>query len=386
MKNSKGKHVKGHNKLLRHIKCYDLSLSDLYNDWGVLSHRVTVREVGVYILKMAQCLGMNLTPILELELDDYQKNHPLTNKPCLTYWKERSTGEKMMHLDLFHAELQWLTVSQQEFVETVFDEVIKLTAKARLFAPLELSNSLFISLTRKLVAITEHSMSALYSVLVDEYQLKNDDGNPLVLTTTRFRPTLVSELIESGVSIREIQYLLGHASIITTMDYLEKLDFDRVMKEKARDSIDYIYSRALHISEKKPKHTNDHKFDDDQIIMRTPLGGCKNIFNPPDFIKKSSLYVKGKPCSQYNKCLSCDNLMLTEKHLPELFAMKRDYLNLLESSTVNNTPYYIVVLENISLLDDILNPETSEFEESVLAQARENSLFIETAILDGWRG
>lgn len=78
--------------------------------------------------------------------------------------------------------------------------------------------------------------------------------------------------------------------------------------------------------------------------------------------------------------------MLTEKHLPELFAMQRDYLATLESSEVVNTPYHVVVLENLSLLDDILNPETSEFEEDTLIQAKENSLFIETTILDSWGG
>ena len=78
--------------------------------------------------------------------------------------------------------------------------------------------------------------------------------------------------------------------------------------------------------------------------------------------------------------------MLTEKHLPELFSMQRDYLASLESGAVVNTPYFFVVQENISLLDDILNPETSEFEEDILIQAKEDSLFIETTILDSWGG
>jgi hypothetical protein len=76
--------------------------------------------------------------------------------------------------------------------------------------------------------------------------------------------------------------------------------------------------------------------------------------------------------------------MLTEIHLPELFAMQRDYLASLEREDVVNTPYHVVVLENLALLDDILDPETSEFEEDILNKAKNDSLFIETTILDSW--
>ncbi|MCK8043696.1 site-specific integrase [Shewanella sp. 1CM18E] len=376
--------TKGQNKLANFITTRRLSLHELYSEWGVLTRRVMTREVGVYVLKMAQVLGMNLNPILELEIDDYQEHHPLTNKPCLTYWKERSTGEKMIHLDLFHADLQWLTISQKNFVETVFKEVEQLTFKARKYVAEELSQRLFINCEKVAKAVNISAMNKVYSELIEVYQLKADDGKPLVLTTTRFRPTLVSELIEAGVSLREIQYLLGHSSIYTTMNYIEKLEFDRVIRDKAREAIEDIYSGTVHSSAQKLTQKKQRRYGDNQIIMKTPLGGCKNIFDPPNFIKNSSLYVKGKPCSQYNKCISCDNVMLTEKHLPELFAMQRDYLASLESSTVVNTPYHVVVLENLSLLDDILNFETSEFEVDILTQAKEDSIFIETTILESW--
>jgi hypothetical protein len=78
--------------------------------------------------------------------------------------------------------------------------------------------------------------------------------------------------------------------------------------------------------------------------------------------------------------------MLTEKHIPELFAMQRDYLESLKNSDIKNTPYHIVVLENLSLLDEILNPQTSEFEKHILDKAKNDSIFIETTILDSWGG
>ena len=377
-------HTNGYNKIALIANKEWISINGLYDEWGVIHRKVITRDIGMYVLKMAQVLGMNLNSILDLELDDYQEHHPLTNKPCLTYWKQRSTGEKMLHLDLFHADLQWLSTSQKHFVETVFDEVIQLTSEVRKFAPDEISNKLFITFYCRFSTITEATMSELYSELVDKYHLKDDKGEPLVLTTTRFRPTLVSELIDAEVSIREIQYLLGHASIFTTINYLDTLDFDRVVRNKARKAIEDIYINSVHAIKQSSNQKQQRRFDDCEIIMKTPLGGCKNIFSPPDFIKKSSLYVKGKPCSQYNKCLSCEHVMLTEKHLSELFAMQRDYLSSLESAAVVNTPYFLVVQENLSLLDDILNSETSEFEEDILMRAKEESLFIETTILDSW--
>ncbi|MEZ8825187.1 tyrosine-type recombinase/integrase [Vibrio amylolyticus] len=376
--------TKGQRKLGNFVHSRRLSLVELYDEWGVLTRNLISNDLGVYILKIAQVLGMNLTPILELELDDYQEHHPLTNRPCLTYWKERSTGEKMVHLDLFNASFQWLTTSQNEFVAAVFDEVIKLTSEARKYAKDDISNRLFITFYKKCSVISDASMSYFYSDLVEKYQLKDDSGKPMILTISRFRPTLVSELIDAGVSIREIQYLLGHSSIYTTMKYLDILDFDRVIKDKARKAIEDIYSNTIQSIKKTPSQKRQHRYEESQIIMKTPLGGCKNIFDPPDFIKKSSFYVKGKPCSQYNKCISCENVMLTENYLPELYAMQRDYLASLESSEVIDTPYNIVVLENLSLLDDILNPETSEFNKKTLTQAKEDSLFIETTILDNW--
>ncbi|TKF23236.1 phage integrase family protein, partial [Vibrio genomosp. F6] len=376
--------TKGQRKLRHFVHSRRLSLVELYDEWGVLTRNLRSNDLGVYILKIAQVLGMNLTPILELELNDYQKHHPLTNRPCLTYWKERSTGEKMVHLDLFNANFQWLTTSQNEFVATVFDEVTKLTSEARKFAHDGISNRLFITFYKKNSVISDASMSKFYSDLVEKYQLKDDDGKPLILTVSRFRPSLVSELIDAGVSIREIQYLLGHSSIYTTMKYLDTLDFDRVIQDKVRKSIEGIYSNTIPSIKNTSSQKRQHKYDESQIIMKTPLGGCKNIFDPPDFIKESSFYVKGKPCSQYNKCISCENVMLTENHLPELYAMQRDYLASLENSEIIDTPYNMVVLESLSLLDDILNPETSEFSKDTLMQAKEDSLFIETTILDNW--
>ncbi|MFV2949605.1 integrase, partial [Pseudomonas japonica] len=106
-----------------------------------------------------------------------------------------------------------------------------------------------------------------------------------------------------------------------------------------------------------------------------------NIMNPPDFVKKLSSYVPGSPCSLYNKCLSCENAMITVAHLPHLFALYRDYSRLVEVSRVMDTPYGGVVRENMGILKTILNPETSDFSGDELSEAKRLSDYISSTVL-----
>ncbi|MGR5151213.1 tyrosine-type recombinase/integrase [Photobacterium swingsii] len=360
-------------------------LKETYNEWGVLN-RPDREIIAPFLVRLAQITGMNHDPLLMLELDDLELEHAATGKPCLRYWKERSTGDKAYHLDLFDAKLQWLTVSQSKDVSDIFESVIKLTASIRESAPESIKNRLFIHESSgaaaygKVMSLSDTHVRGYLSNVEERYELKDDDGKPSKLNIARFRPSFVSDMVEAGVSIREIQLMLGHGSIETTMKYLDRLDFNRIAREKVSEALNNIHKKVF--SEKK-KENSESKNTQGGIIFQTPLGGCANIFNPPDFIKNLKSYVKGQACSQYNKCLSCENVMLTEQNLPELFAMKRDYTILIQRNRIADTPYGIVVMENLGLLEEILSPETSDFDEEDLERGERLSMHIETAIIDG---
>lgn len=125
------------------ISTSSISIFEVYKSWGV-QYQIDGRVIAPYIARLAQVTGMNADSLLGLELDDFIERHDLTDRPCLLYWKERSEGAKMLHLDIFHAEISWLTTSQGRVVKKIFDDVKHLTREIRLNAPVEAQNKLFI--------------------------------------------------------------------------------------------------------------------------------------------------------------------------------------------------------------------------------------------------
>ena len=364
------------------------SIFEIYKTWGV-QYQIDGRAIAPYIARLAQVTGMNADSLLGLELDDFIERHELTDRPCLLYWKERSEGAKMLHLDIFHAEISWLTTSQGRAVKQIFDDVKLLTQNVRLNAPVDVKNKLFIyrsSSTRQYGVINsfensgESMLHKTLQKLSQDHGLLDEDGNSLKITPSRFRPSFVSELIERGVSPREIQVLLGHKSLSTTMAYLDQMDFNPMARR--------MLNKALH---KMQQDTLDEtpKLIATKTIESTPQGTplqsglatCKNVFDPPDFIKSLAGYDPSKPCSLFNKCLSCSNSIITVSHLPDLFAVRRGYQRMLEANRLLDTPYAVVILDNLDVLNNILDPEISDFSAEELAKAERLSENVQPSIL-----
>lgn len=364
----------------------EVGLHDIYKSWGVLPV-VDQHVLAPFLFRLAQVTGMNVEVITALNVDDLVMEHLATGRPCLQYWKERSSGAKELHLDLFKCKLQWLTRSQSKEVASIFETVKELTKEIRSKAEPGVVNRLFIYQSTGRNTVDDildfagnSRLNVTYSRFVRKHDLRDEKGMPTIFRLSRFRPSFVSEMIMAGVSLREIQLMLGHSNLYTTIGYLDRLDFNKNAREKVSEALQGIHDKTVKPSAATKK--NRYLHNPDRVIFTTPLGGCANVFDPPDFIKKSSAYIAGQPCSQYNKCLSCENVMLTAAHLPELFAMQRDYLALKQRNRVMDTPYGVVVEENLSLLDEILTPATSDFSEHELQDGERLSKFVETAAID----
>ncbi|WP_133178696.1 site-specific integrase [Shewanella decolorationis] len=335
-------------------------------------------KIFPYLLKLMREVGLNKEVVVELEIDDFERNHHLTNKPCLRYWKDRSTGDKELHLDIFKANLQWLSVKQSKAVSEVYNKVLELTKNIRQNAPENIKNKLFIyesdgqNSLGKIFQLNSHRST----VACKAFQNKYIDG--FTFEVTQLRSTLVSELLEFDASIRDIQLLLGHASIEVTMKYLDRLDFNVTARTKLNEALKQIHLSSLEENDTPEVEVKNDEIDDNGIIFKTSLGGCKNILNPPNNVRSID-YIEGSPCGQFNKCLSCSNVIITKSHLPELFAMQRDFLKMLTNDSIKNTPYSNVVEENLSVLNSILDEDNSEFDKSELEIAKQASTYIDVS-------
>lgn len=365
-----------------------ISIDEVYKGWGVLYSRDS-SVLAPYLARLAQVTGLNTDSLISLDVEDFSEAHRLTNRPCLRYWKERSTGEREYHLDLFEADITWLTTSQGREVKKIFEDILAVTSSFRLEASEEVAAKLFIyrsssPRTFNEIKSVENSgktiLNKIFAGFAELYELKLDSGEPLRISPSRFRPSFISELVERGVSLREIQVILGHKFMTTTLGYLDRLDLNRVARKILDEAIRGLQARTI-ATPPKPKATHNVE---EEIIFKTPMGGCRNVLNPPDFIKKLRSYIPGKPCSLYNKCLACDNRVITKANLPELFAMRRDYRHTIETTRVLDSPYGEAILENLAMLDEILDPAYSDFTAKELEEAeRLSEYFITSATVEG---
>ncbi|WP_232923155.1 hypothetical protein [Pseudomonas amygdali] len=190
----------------------------------------------------------------------------------------------------------------------------------------------------------------------------------------------MSELIERGVSPREIQVLLGHKSLSTTMAYLDQMDFNPMARRMLNKVLHEMQQDTL---EEAPKliPTNTIESTPEAMPLRSGLANCMNVFDPPAFIKALASYDPSKPCTLFNKCLSCSNSIITVSHLPELFAMRRDYQRMIEVNRMLDTPYGAVILDNLDVLNNLLDPETSDFSAEELTKAERLSENLQVSVL-----
>ncbi|KRP65410.1 tyrosine-type recombinase/integrase [Pseudomonas orientalis] len=390
-KDSEDPHVRA---FLSIVSRSGMGLREIVERWGV-HYLVDAQVITPYAIKLAQVTGLNADSIKLLDVDDYEPKHPLTGRPCLRYWKERSDGEKLMHLDIFEADITWLTTSQSYAVAQIFEDIKALTAKIRVSAPQVMRDKLFIwqsSARKSFMEIKsfatgkDGALGVAFAAYGKRKGFVDSNGQPLNLTPARLRPSFISELVERDVPVREIQLILGHKHIETTLAYLDRMDFNYIARSKLDVALRELHESAAELADSLSSSKAEANLidvvnlDGPQVVFKTPLASCRNIFNPPEFIKKLSSYVPGSPCALYNMCLGCENVLLTASNLPELFAMERDYLTLNEISRIMDTPYGRVVRENLALLDGILHSK-SDFTPEELAEGRRLSEFVDTTVL-----
>ena len=293
-------------------------------------------------------------------------------------------------LDLVEADLTWLTINQSKEVKELFAEVVYLTRNIRSRAEAPVENRLFIYESRKMSErgkIKSFENSKVINLVMNQFardhQLKNEDGEDLNISASRLRPSMVAELVEQGVSLREIQIILGHKALSTTIQYLDRLEFSKTARDVLESALAKIHKEAVakEAPEKKAPDAMSPSATDSPIAISNGLVKCRNVYDPPEVIKKLPSYKKGSACSLLNKCLSCRNSIVSASNLPELFAMRREYRSMIATSTVGQTPYGAIIKENLEVLDSILTPSEQGFSAEQLDDAERLSEHIITSPL-----
>ncbi|MHA5498400.1 tyrosine-type recombinase/integrase [Pseudomonas aeruginosa] len=364
-----------------------LGIVEIYKSWGVI-YEVTSRLLAPYVTRLAQVTGLNADSLKGLDLDDYIPSHEVTRRPCLRYWKERSGGQKMYHLDLMDADFTWLTAVQSREIKKIFDDVAYLTRHIRERAAPAIKNRLFIYESQKQIEYREIKtledsvvINLIMNKFSDDHRLLSDAGDKLPISASRLRPSLVSDLVELGASFREIQVILGQKHISTTLKYLDSHEFSKTAQAVVDEALNRIQKNTVQKSPATPKETKSEAHTGSPIPIRTRLVECLNVYDPPEDIKALPDYKPGSPCGLLNKCLSCRNNIITVSNLPDLFAMRRDYRTMLDNNNILSTPYARVVLENLEVLESILTPSPNGFSAEQLEQAERLSEYIITSTL-----
>ncbi|WP_350647059.1 tyrosine-type recombinase/integrase [Pseudomonas sp. HY13-MNA-CIBAN-0226] len=383
---------KGFSRILNYSS---MSIADIYASWGMI-YELTSRLLAPYVTRLAQVTGLNADSLKTLDIDDFIKSHDITKRPYLRYWKERSGGEKLYHLDLFHADLMWLSVAQSVEVEKIFNGVRLLTRYIRERATPAVKEKLFIYESLKMSEYREvkslegsNIINLMMNRFAKDHNLKKDDDSDLSISASRLRPSLVAELVEQDVSLREIQMILGHKHVSTTISYLDKLEFSKKARKVVDEALkkihkEYVLAQASGDYIKAPANSNVDTTNNPSspaVIIRTGLVECRNVYDPPPEIRNSLGYKEGNPCALLNKCLSCRNSIISVSNLPDLFAMRRDYRSMMETTGVGRTPYGRVIRENLETLDSILTPSAQGFDAEQLEHAERLSEHILTSTL-----
>lgn len=354
-------------------------LLDYFNQWGVW-YGVTRDLVMPLVIKLISLTGLNLESVKSLTLDSYQESHPLTGQPVISYLKARSasksrTIDRELHIPTLEVEEFFIEGKIQEDIHSLIHLVIELTKTIRHLADDEIKGKLFIfentsTEKRESGKICSLDNQILVTGWLNSFPKKNKlfdmEGKTIIFNTLKFRPTLVSKMINQGADIFQVSVVLGHGSIITTARYLSEHRLQPKFNEKMSKAIDSISKRS--IEQKSTTPYTDVNQSNLEPIKTLSGCSCKDPYSPSSKVKEATNYKEGSLCKYWNMCLLCDSSFITESGLPKLINYQLELQESLDKNSPSVLPRKKLVESTIALIDGILQPDEI-FSESVIANA-----------------
>ncbi|MDO3623579.1 hypothetical protein Q3O98_21110 [Ralstonia pseudosolanacearum] len=353
----------------------------LYKRWGVTA-QIDRDILWPLVIQLSYLTGLNPYSLMELKVDCLVE-HPLTGTPALRYLKLRSKGEKELMLDLlnakqpetppeFDAAEMPLKREHSLLVQRTIDRILKLTQSVRALAPVELRNLLFIyessgqNCHGEIQAAPAWKVNQWCREIGKRHNLRASSGKPLTFVLVRFRPTRLTEMAAVGKDFFEIQHVAGHKSVRQTLDYIEQRTLDTVAEREITKTLEQIWSNRQEFCETPPKESKSISVK--VVPFKGLLSDCKNAFDPPPSVRLAVDYVQGQACTRFNMCLFCKNIVVMKEHLPVL-ALYRAQIRGAKSNTGVDLPHAVLYEKSLAILDQIFDPNTSEFGEEELDEA-----------------
>lgn len=372
--------ISKHMSFLRSSTNYHGGLHELYRKWGVTAY-LDEWLICPLLVKLLALTGINPASALSLDMDCYSDSHPLTNAPYLVLEKLRSGGELGIHLPLLDGvEAIPLKQKQSYLVRKVIEEIKDITSPLRNPAAVseELRRKLFVYQSSssktcgEIKQLTKRQTSRWCRAIVRKHLLKRADGTPLTFNLVRYRPTLLTQMALDGHDLFEIQQVARHKNIRQTVAYIDRNKLD----SRAHRTI----SAALRtIHENRKAHNEGQVARIEPRLFKGLVADCLNVFDPPEQVKRSLEYVPGHPCVRHNMCLFCRNVIIFREHLPALVAY-RSQLVVAFSGDLKQAPYFRHYENTLAVLDELLDPETSEFSAEDIAWAEDQALSLDILV------
>lgn len=366
-------------------------IRELYRSWGV-TMRVDGYVLGPLVLQLQFLTGLNPFSLITLRAD-CMGQHRLLKTTYLNYRKMRSQGDMQLLLDLLNGVRNSLDVGdyvedrvslqreQAVLIERCIGRILKLTEGIRARADPELAKFLFIYESPGPKAMGEILHFDLGKVnqwchrQVDAQNLKADDGTRLSFNLVRFRPTRLTEMAKQGKDYFEIQQYAGHEDILTTIDYIDEHTFESLADKETSRTLETIWSnkREFEATELAAPETSTDSEAPAQPYQ-TLMAKCKDVFKPPEHVRKLFDYQEGKGCPRQDMCLHCDNILVTESDLPLLAYHRGQVQRALSPESSTSLPHRKLYEKTLSVLNGVFDYEKSEFTPEQLDRAIEMAM------------
>jgi hypothetical protein len=251
--------------------------------------------------------GRNTTPLLEMERDCLRP-HPKENTYFLTLWKRRGYNTSKIALrknnntDKFIESTPTIKIN----IATLIQRVITITEPLQRLAKDKLKKRVWIYTPKvgitahKVVGLTENSLYLAFKSLVNQFSLKDSDGQPMRLNISRLRKTFANriyELLDGDLPTTAIA--LGNSVRVAGHNYLRP-------GESAKAN--WKFMGNLLVQELLNKTIGDS-------YKQTPTGNCSDM--------KFGQYAPkrdGALCFSFLNCVRCKHYAVSSDDLYKLFS------------------------------------------------------------------